>query len=237
MTTEGHNELAHGERLKTFLTQAGALRAAHKNDLNHADFLRLKDWQSGRLAQTYKDLRADERYSPATEFFLADLYGSKDFSLRDAEAVRVMPILTSMLPARALATLSDALRLDALSESLDTDMVAALREMGCAKRIDEQSYAAAYRRCGRPADRQTQISLMEEIGITLDRLTRMPMLHGLLRLMRGPAELAGFSNLQSFLERGFTSFKHMGGSAEFLSTILRRETEFMQNILSGHELR
>lgn len=225
------------EKLQGDLFKAIKIRSARTHDPGADDYTQLKTWQSNRLAATYADLLADARYGPAAKFFLSDLYGAKDFSERDAETLRVMPILTSMLPARALVALADALKLDALSESLDNDMVAALRSMGHANRIDEKSYALAYQRCGRVEDRKTQIALTENIGASLDRLTRLPLLHGLLKMMRGPAQIAGLTNLQCFLERGFDAFKHMGVSNEFLSIIVGQETQLMQDILAGRGMK
>jgi hypothetical protein len=77
-----------------------------------------------------------------------------------------------------------------------------------------------------------QIALMRHIGDALDGLTRLPLLEGTLRLMRGPAKLAGFAHLQSFLERGFGAFKRMGGAAPFLDTVQSRETRLMEALFA-----
>jgi hypothetical protein len=92
-------------------------------DPEAADYPLLKQWQADRLARTYADLLASERYAPAAEFFLSDLYGPKDFRSRDEELARVVPVMVRVLPARALLTLLEAVKMDTLSESLDTDMV------------------------------------------------------------------------------------------------------------------
>jgi hypothetical protein len=41
-------------------------------------------------------------------------------------------------------------------------------------------------------------------------------LSGMLKLMRGPAHLAGLGELHEFLERGFNAFRGMGSASEFL---------------------
>ena len=61
------------------------------------------------------------------------------------------------------------------------------------------------------------------IGAELERLTRKPLLRQALRMMRGPAGAAGLTELQSFLEIGFDTFRAMKGADEFLSTVDRRE--------------
>lgn len=212
------------------LKMAQALRRARGDDPLAADHLALKQWQADRLADTYRDLLDEPRYRPAAEFFLDELYGTKDFTARDAEVERIVPLLVSMLPARALATLCDALRMDALSEALDADMVRQLRAAGRAQSIDWPAYAAAYRASDRRTDREAQIALVEEIGHALDRLTHMPLLGTILKAMRKPAELAGLGNLQRFLQRGYQAFSHMRGADNFLATITARETTLMRQL-------
>ena len=217
-----------GRELAACIAEARDLRAARAADPAAEDYPLLKQWQADRLARTYADLLASERHTPAASFFLSDLYGPKDFRSRDEELARVVPVMVRVLPARALQTLLDAVKMDTLSESLDTDMVLALRAAGRSRDIDMAAYVAAYRACGRRADRETQIALINHIGKTLDRLTRMPLIRMSLRIMEGPARLAGLAALHSFLQRGFDAFSAMDGADEFLATVTARETALMR---------
>jgi hypothetical protein len=219
---------AIGKELAACIAQARELRASRACDPEAADYPILKQWQADRLARTYADLLASERYAPPAGFFLSDLYGPKDFRCRDEELARVVPIMVRVLPARALLTLLEAVKMDTLSESLDTDMVKALRAAGRSHDIDWNAYAAAYRSVGRRSDREQQIALVDKIGKTVDRLTRMPLIRVSLRLMETPAHLAGLSALHSFLQRGFDAFGEMGGADEFLAIVTARETAMMK---------
>jgi len=89
-------------------------------------------------------------------------------------------------------------------------------------------YVQAYRACGQPALREEQLALIVQIGESLDALTRKPMLASTLKLMKGPAELAGLAELHSFLQRGFTAFRHMKGADGFLHRIVSQERVLMQ---------
>ena len=60
------------------------------------------------------------------------------------------------------------------------------------------------------------------------------MVYTTLKLMRRPAKLLGMEDLQTFLERGFEAFRHMGGADEFLATIAGRETQILNRLFSGH---
>ena len=222
-----------GNELATCIAEARDLRAARAADPEPADFPRLKEWQAARLAGTYADLLASPRHNPAAEFFLSDLYGPKDFRSRDEELARVVPIMVHVLPAKALMTLLEAVKMDTLSESLDSAMVFALRKLGRNKAIDWPAYVAAYRACGRRKDRELQIALIDRIGKTLDRLTRMPLIHFSLKLMNGPAHLAGLGDLHSFLQRGFDAFSYMKGADEFLAIVTERETALMKELFAN----
>ena len=52
-------------------------------------------------------------------------------------------------------------------------------------------------------------------------------------MMRGPAQLAGLGELQSFLERGFTAFRSMRSAQAFLDTIIERERALSARLFGG----
>lgn len=221
-------------QLRQSLAHAKALRREAAAVAAQTDArLRLREWQSERLARTHADLLADARYAPAARFFLTDLYGPKDFSERDDEVERILPTMVRVLPLAGLRTVALAVGMDALSEELDAGMVRTLGLRAGAADIDEARYAEAYRRVGNRAGRERQIALVGEIGTALDRLTRKPLVHTALRLMRRPAHAAGLGALQEFLEEGFDAFKHMGEAGEFLTRIGSRETRIMRRLFAG----
>ena len=65
--------------------------------------------------------------------------------------------------------------------------------------------------------------LTRRVADALDVYTRNPLLRHSLRLMRGPARLAGLAQLQGFLESGFDTFRAMRGAQQFLDTVVQRE--------------
>lgn len=221
-------------QLRQHLARAKSLRAAANADPRMAeDRLRLRGWQADRLAATYRDLLDSERYRDAARFFLTDLYGPKDFSERDHEVERILPTLSASLPAAGIRTVTLAIEVDALSEELDAAMVAELRRARALPKITEKAYAEAYRRCGKRAQRELQLRLIGEVGEALAALTRKPLIHGALRLMRGPAKLAGLAELHAFLEDGYNAFYTMGDSSEFLDVVNTREAVILQRLFDG----
>jgi hypothetical protein len=217
------------ERLAAGLARVIELRRSLLADAPVAErWLAVKRWQATRLARTYPDLLVSSRYRPACEFFLDELYGAKDFESRDQEALRVVPKLARMLPERAVETMALAVELDETSESLDARLARAI-----SLPVDADGYARAYRATGTVPERKLQIDTVERIGRTLEKLARIPLLSGMLRMMRAPAEAAGFGHLHHFLQNGFDAFRSMGPAGEFLRIISSRETALMQALFAG----
>jgi len=218
------------ESLRGHLQRLHEMRGRESHGHTPPRLVEVKAWQAARLARTYADLDADPRYATATEFFLDDLYGAKDFSGRDEAMLRIYPVMVRTLPEAAVETAALAIEVDALSEDLDR-RVAAVLEDGP---ITDASYGRAYRKAGTRAERTRQIELIDEVGRRLDALVARPWIFATLKLMRGPARLAGLQDLQTFLERGFAAFRHMDGADHFLATIDGRETQILNRLFSGH---
>ncbi|UCE32844.1 MAG: hypothetical protein JSW68_04215 [Burkholderiales bacterium] len=229
----GHDPGSDAARLHRFALEAARLRKRAADDRALGARVRaVKQWQSRRLARTHADLLEDRRYGRAARFFLDEIYGAKDFTQRDAELQRIVPMLSRLLPHEALAAIADAVELDALSERLDTWVAESLDEPEAA-RIDEARYAAAYLAVGDRNDRVRQIDLVVDVGYQLDGLVRHPLVGKLLAAMRLPARAAGLGEMQRFLQDGFRAFEGMGGASEFLERIAARERALNDSLLAG----
>jgi hypothetical protein len=190
----------------------------------------IKAYQQRRFSHTYADLLASERYRSAARFFLDELYGPRDFTQRDAQFARVVPALVRLFPQDIVDVVGTLARLHALSEQLDTTMADHLTGTD----VDAARYRAAWQATGEPTQRALQVELTLEVGSALDRLVRQPLLRQTLRMMRGPARLAGLADLQVFLERGFDTFRAMRGAQQFLDWVGQRERALVE-VLFGAE--
>ena len=210
--------------------------AANNPELFHAHKT-IKRFQAQRFAGTYRDLLASSTFSGAANFFLNELYGDKDFSLRDAQFARIANALQSFFPEKVIATAVALAHLHALTEELDQEM--ALAWLNNPNLPDEVRYRQAWRAVARSDDRNRQLTDVLRVGEELDKLTRKPGLRTMLRMMRKPAEVAGLGALQSFLESGFDTFAMMARNGprvrEFLETIRQRESEWFA-LLYGDDL-
>jgi len=192
---------------------------------------RLRAWQAARLRQTYIDLVQSPRYGPAIRFFEQDLYGARDFSRRDADLARIVPMMVRMAPAGVVHCVALAVELNALSQELDLALVKQLPRVDGGFTVAD--YCRAYRRAGDVTGRRRQIALIGEVGAALDRYVHKRLVRTSLAMMRRPAHVAGLSALQDFLERGFAAFRTMDGADEFLAVVRERETRVHDAIVGG----
>jgi hypothetical protein len=221
-----HADLAAGLRMT--MAELVAARVPHPETATAKRAVRL--WQNQRFARTYADLSGNQRYRAAVEFFLSELYGDVDMSARDADMVRVLPMMIKLLPAVALRTIRDLLAFEALSERLDSELGHHLGN----RPLDLISYGEAFRACGQRAQRERQIRYVTQIGGALDRTTRWPLIGTTLKLMRAPARAAGLEKLQEFLEGGHAAFRQMRGAQDFIAAIAKRETAIVDRLFAGH---
>lgn len=224
------NSLA--DRITEHLGTVARLRALRDADPVLAQQVQaLKAYQAARFERTYADLLAHPRYGAAARFFLVELYGPQEFARRDAQFERVVPALGRLFPHALVATVEQLGQLHAITEALDDSAARHLPSLasqpGLAGKaglsISASGYAQAWQGAGRAPAREQQITLTLAIGAALDTYTRSRLMRSTLRLMRGPAQAAGLSDLQRFLESGFDAFGAMGGATEFLALVAQRE--------------
>lgn len=236
MTAFGDDQQA--ARLRHLLERNRALAEAEEADPAFLARLRpLQRWQCERLKLSHADLAAQPRYAPGVAFFIDDLYAPRDFSARDADVEQALPYMVRLLPEKVLATAADAMALQVLSRELDAEMVTVLfpnpATNTAADGIDVARYAEAYRICNAFALRREQIVLLQTLAERLEGYVHSRMLYATLRMAHGPAKLIGLGDLQAFLERGFSAFRHMRGSEVFVRSIVDRETRYLEAIAAG----
>jgi hypothetical protein len=232
-------EAAH--MIRESMGRVVALRDAARADPALATaVLSIKRLQARRFAGTYADLLAQHSYRSATRFFLDELYGEQDFAQRDAQFARIADALQTLFPKPVVALASTLAQLHVLTEELDFGMARAW--LACAKAADTPEalrYLRAWALVGQPAQRATQLQMVVETGHALARLTRMPGLRSMLKLMRRPAQASGLGNLQHFLETGFDTFavlaRQTGAVELFLGWVQERETQWMDHLFQPED--
>jgi hypothetical protein len=220
------------QRILEYLRDVDAERQGQARDPALGQRVRaVKAYQHRRFESSYADLLRDPGTRDAALFFLSDLYGTQDFSARDAQFGRVVPSMDRLFPDEIVRTVLELAELHALSETLDRRMAQALASPA----LDPGGYVAAWCHVGEPTLRERQIRLMSGVGSALVGYTRNRWLRHTLRLMRPAARAAGLGSLHHFLERGFDTFAGLREPRRFLDTLATRERELAALLFSRPE--
>ena len=217
--------------IRTAVARVQALRQSGETTPSlGAAVLHIKHIQSRRFVGTYADLLDSDHYRPAARYFLDELYSARDYRQRDAQFARIAGTLQTVFPRPVVQTAVALGQLHADTETLDHQMAQAwLAQDGTGD--DATRYLQAWRSTGQRALRDAQLAGVLFIGRELERLTRLPGLRLMLKMMRRPAQAAGLDALQQFLEAGFDTFAGLArqpqGTAYFLGCIASREGTLM----------
>lgn len=223
------------QRLQRRLACHQAVHDPRREARNRSPWLgEVRRWQAQRLERSFRHFLEDAGRRPAARFFLTDVYGDHDFSRRDADIARVLPMMQRLLPAALLDTVADGIELGALTHAFDLRMAAALERLAAGTpSLDDALYARAYRDVGLPRLRDHQIDLIHAVGKGLASALRHPGIGTLLRLSRAPARAMGLAQLQGFLERGVDAFGRLGDAPTFMEEIVRRERSVAARLFAG----
>lgn len=189
-------------------------------------------WQLDYMLPFYEDLRLTADRAAAVDFFVSDLTGI-DISERDQELARVVPLMSRMLPAKALSAVATAMELNARVLGINLSICRELyAEISIDTEITEAGYCAACRRASQLEECLELVHLTAEIGRSLNDVIRIPMMGLMLRAMRTPARLSGFGVLQVFLETGYKTFNALEDVDRFLDEMTLRMTEVFTRIFT-----
>ncbi len=214
----------------------GRSNAIHQEYLGDPELLeryeRFVAWQFDYMLPFYEDLRVSDDYAAAGDFVVSDLTGL-GVNQRDHDLARVVPIMSKMLPDKALRTVATAMQLNARVLDINLSICRELfKEISIDTVISEAEYCSACRRASRLDECLELVHLTGEVGHSLDHVIRIPMIGLTLKAMRTPARLAGFGVLQRFLEKGYRTFVSLEDVDQFLDDITLRMTDVFTRIFT-----
>jgi hypothetical protein len=190
----------------------------------------LQKFQIARLADTYKDLEADERYRPLAEFFFRDLYYVGDRAKRNESFLRLWKHFERVLGGVIVRGLHDLVEFYYLSERLDDEVAQVMIALGSGLQIDMATYERAYRHCDNYDDRVLQLDYVERTLDFVHATAQRRVFGVLISTMQATARLIGASPMVDFLDRGYTAFRRVKDITYFRTTIRKREQERLDRI-------
>jgi hypothetical protein len=225
--------MSAAKKLRKYAERSNAIHQTYLGDqdlLNNYE--RFVTWQLDYMLPFYEELRASDDYAAAVDFVVSDLTGM-GVSQRDHDIARIVPIMSKMLPEKALQVMASAMELNARVLDINLSICRDLFEnKAFDTAISESDYRAACRKASSLDECLELVHLIEDVGRSLDHVIRIPMIGVTLRAMRAPARLAGFGALQVFLEKGYTTFIALEDVDQFLDDMTLRMTEVFTKIFA-----
>lgn len=193
----------------------------------------LRQFQIQRLKTTHKSLLESEQTHQAAYFFFTDIYSEQSSRTRDEEIAKVYSHMSALLPEKAHTVLDYAIQLQWVTMVLDHKVAAIMPNN---TRIDLKGWVDLYQQVACYEMRAEQIEMMEQLGNALAPVVEHRSLLALIRALHWPAVLAGYAELQSFIERGFSAFSSLSEPEQFVSEIVKREKQLAKAIQSNEKL-
>ena len=196
----------------------------------------LQAFQIAMLQTEYGDFGSQPRFHDLVDFFFGALYAPADFGLRNESFRTLHEWLAGIVGHDPVRVLAQAIELYELTESLDDDMLLALRADGIdgnVSLITQAAWESAYRRVGRRLDRQRQADLIVDNGQILEIACRVPFVHTQLRAFRPAAALLGWGHVIDFLLQGQEAMARARPIDPLLDAISLRELARIDRLL-GH---
>ncbi len=226
--------MSAANKLRNYTERSNALHQEYLDDQPFfKKYKRFVPWQLAYMLLFYDDLRGSKNYAAAVDFVVSDLTGI-GVSARDHDIARVVPIMSRMLPDKALCVMASAMELNSRVLNINLAICRALyndRPVDFA--VSETDYRSACRQASSLDECLGLVHLIEDVGRSLDHVIRIPMIGVTLKAMRVPARLAGFAALQVFLEKGYTTFVALDDVDQFLDDITLRMTEVFTEIFTA----
>jgi len=218
-------------KFRRYMQQSNELHDSYLDEPGAAQqYDRFTEWQMAYLLTFFTDLHERPGYAEAIDFTMSDLAGVR-ISGRDRDLERASPVITRMLPLKALETIAAAAQLNAHVLQVNLGIFRQLQvDSELPAEIGERAYWLACREASTLDECTGLVHLAVKLGGTLKTLVKVPLLGGMLRAMRGPAHAAGFGALQEFLESGYSKFREIPDIDHFLGEIDTRMTEVFEMI-------
>lgn len=191
----------------------------------------LQAFQIELLTADYTDYTSQPRYKALLHFFFSALYAPHDFSLRNESFRTLHDWLLNLIGHDPVRVLAQAIELNDLTESLDDDVVIALRALGVTGAITVDDWERAYRLVGRRLDRIRQVEMLVGIGNVLDTVAAVPFVDVQLRAVRPAVALLGWEHVIDFLVQGYKAIRAARPIDQALHAIHQRELARIDRML------
>jgi len=184
----------------------------------------LQKFQSDRIRQTYSDMAEMTEYVKITDFFINEIYASKDFAFRNQSIKDIYRRSRHFLTEEMNSAITKVIELNDLSDDLDVKMISVMQQHGIQKIDNIDVYAFIYSRCGEKENRKRQIDLLVAGTREIHQLSKKPFIGLSLTALHRATKLLGIAKIMDFLYEGYEAFHRVDDIRFFTNAVYERET-------------
>ena len=211
--------------------------ACHKDPALKQRLHDVQAWMKVRIAATHESFFAQPENQLMAQYFLNRLYGGPDF---DAMALQIERLLKyahkaeSLLPDNAIKTGTKSVSLAVFATQLDEQVASQLlADYPLDTPISDEIMRLTLIKLDQAEARYTQLQLLDELGVTLDKYMRSTMMYAAFRMCKGVAHKYHFDEMYDFIQEGFAAMKSLKSAATFIQIFTQKEREIIDKVHSG----
>lgn len=209
----------------------------HQNPVLASRLNDVQAWQKQRMQRTHQEFFAVPEHQLMAQYFLNRLYGGPDFDILAGQIARLIKhagVVEKIIPDSAIRTGFSGVELAVLAVQLDQDIAAdLLNTYASTMPLSDEIMRQAYLKLDQREARLHQMSLLNALGVSLDKYVRSRMVKTAFRMAKGLAYKYKVGPMYDFVEEGFDAMKPLPSAQEFVKTFTDRECEIIDKVHRG----
>ena len=203
-------------------------------------FQRLKQvqaWQKYRMQRTHHTHFSIKNNQLMADYFLNRLYGGTDFDALAQQIERLMGYAhkaEKMIPENAIKTGTLGITLAILAVRLDEDVAQQLlKDYPTDTPITDEMMRLTYLKLDQQQDRLQQLSLLDTLGLSLDKYMRSFIIYTAFKMCKGAAQKYHFEVMYEFMQDGFIAMKPLKSAEQFVKHFTAVERDIIAKVHAG----
>jgi len=201
---------------------------------------RLQDvqaWQKARMQRTHAAHFAEKQNTLMAEYFLNRLYGGPDFDALAEQIARLTKYAhkaEKLIPDNAIKTGTSGVALAILAVQLDEQVaIQLLKDHHPNEPLTDEMMRLAYLQLDQGEERLKQLSMLEELGKSLDKYMRSFVVYTAFKMCKGAAVKYRFDVMYDFMQDGFLAMKPLKSAEKFVKDFVAVERQIIAKVHSG----
>ena len=210
----------------------------HQNPQILQRLQQVQAWQKQRMQHTHAAQFSQPQNHLMAEYFLNRIYGGPDFDALAAQIARLMKYVhkaEKLIPDNAIKTGTAGISLAILAVQLDEQVaMQLLKDYPHQIPLTDEMMRLTYQQLNQAEQRLTQLNLLDELGLSLDKYLRSFMVYTAFKMCKGTAHTYHFQVMYDFIQDGFLAMKPLKSAEKFVKDFTAVERQIIAAVHSDH---